>query len=310
MNMEAVNTAPAVRNRMRKPLAQKFYLCALWFLGSVFLFAAFSKILDFQQFLINLEPYGIGGHALQLLIAILVIAIEILLAVCIIAGGRPAFALLAACALLTVFGFETMMHWSALKGSQCGCFGPLSSSSPGTSLFHQGAAFVVTAGLFFTTRRHPGLTPRTKMRVWVCAFIFTMALLGGLIVQPARTNAQIEEPQGIQARALLSATCPHCRQVAGNIGSLQTAVGAPKLKVYIGAESKEEIEEFLRTTGAHLDYIPVTFRQLRSMSLQVPAIQITRNGKIIKNWIGGMPSVAEVQSAITEESKVAVKALN
>jgi hypothetical protein len=307
MSMEDVNSAPAVRNRMRKHLVQTIYVCALGALGGMFLFAAFSKILDFQQFLANLGTYGIGSHALQLPVAIMVIAIEILLALCIMAGGRPAFALLAACGLLTVFGLETMMHWSDLKGSQCGCFGPLSSSSPGTSLFHQGIAFIVAAGLFFAAKRHPGFTPRTNTRVWVCAFIFTMVLLGGMIVQPARTNAQIGEQQGIQVRGLLSATCPHCRQVAGEVGSLQTAVGSPKLKVYIGAESREEIDAFLRTTGVHIDYIPVTFRQLRSMSLQVPAIQITRDGKIIKNWTGDMPSVTEIQSAVAEENNMAVR---
>lgn len=307
MRMEAVNTAPAVRKGIRRHWVQAIYVCTLWFLGGMFLFAAFSKILDFQQFLTNLGSYGIGSHALQLPIAIVVTVIEILLALCIMAVGRPAFALLAACGLLTVFGLETMMHWSALKGTQCGCFGPLSSSSPGTSLFHQGIAFVMAAGLFFTARRHPGLTPRTKTRAWVCAFIFSIALLGGLIVQPIRTNAQIREQQGIQVRALLSATCPHCRHVAGEVASLQTAVDAPKLNVYIGAESKEEIEEFLRTTGAHIDYIPVTFRQLKSMSLQVPAIQITRDGKIIKNWTGGMPPVTEIQNAVAEENNRAVR---
>jgi uncharacterized membrane protein YphA (DoxX/SURF4 family) len=297
-----VHKQPASPDAEPKRSAHVLCLCLLWALGCTFLFAAFSKLLGFQQFLATLDSYGVGSHAFQLLTGTGVLAAEILLGACMVAGWRPRLALLGICALLLLFITETMVHWSALAAVQCGCFGPLSSSAPGRSLVHQGVLLVLATSLLMVIRRYPGLVQqKPPLKIWMGICGVAASLLLGLFVQPGRASAHMADVPDIQVRAVLSATCSHCRQVAADIRSLQLSADPGAFKVYIGGETSEEIADFLTATGVHLDYVPVTFRQLQRMSAHVPAVQITRNGEVVRNWVGGLPSATEVQTALAEQ---------
>lgn len=84
---------------------------------------------------------------------------------------------------------------------------------------------------------------------------------------------------------------------AREIGLLHRNVDPLGFTIYLGAQSNAEIEDFIKTTGVHLNYVPVTFRQLQSMSSRVPAVQIVSHGEIAGNWIGEMPSADEIRRA-------------
>jgi hypothetical protein len=297
-----MQTEAARRPTAPKPLAKVLCLSAIWVLASIFLFAAFTKLFDFPQFLANLAPYGIERHTFQVLAGWGILVAEVLLGISLLTGWRPKLALLGILTMLLLFMTETLIHRSALTGTQCGCFGPLSASSPGSSLVHQGVTALLATAVGIVVYRRPGVAQnRVSTRAWMGASAVTVALLTAFFLQPGGSSAQVADGAGIQVRAVLSATCSHCQQMAAGIALLQSGTPSPRLKVYIGADSREQIDDFLAGTQVHLDYVPVTFRQLRNMSTRVPAVQVTRNGEVIRNWVGELPSPAEIQSVVAQE---------
>lgn len=281
------------------PVLSIMYSCGLGILGGLFLFASLSKVLDFQQFLQGLALYGIRSHTWQELTGIAVIFLEVILGTWVLLGQRVKLPLQGALALLLLFALETSIHWSALKGASCGCFGPLSSDGPGASLLHQSLALLIVSGLFLVNHHFPRLREQGRgLRTGVGILAVTAGILYGFIIHPPSSIAQVGDANGIQVRAVLSASCSHCREVAKEVGLLQKQIDSSKFTIYLGAQTSEEIDDFIRTSGANLTYVPVTFRQLQSMSTSVPAIQIVVHGEIVRNWVGEMPSAAEVRTAL------------
>lgn len=286
----------------KKPLklnpAVAMYLAGAWVLGATFLFAAVSKTFYFQEFADNLAIYGIKNHGLQLALGSAVIGAEFLLGTALFFSERTKSALLCACALLALFATETLGHWSGLQNSQCGCFGPLSSSGPGMSLLHQAVLLVIgVAALIAAPLQSQTIVQSRFLRIGLSSIVIMAAAIYSFAAHPAG-NIRLADQRGLQVRAVLSATCPHCRAMARQVYLLQQQVKQSPFVIYLGAQSNEEINNFNTAAGVHLQYVPVTFRQLQSLSRQVPAIQIVKNGEIVKDWVGEVPSAAEVDSAV------------
>lgn len=270
----------------------------LCLLGVVFIFAAVTKAVYFQSFIDSLAAYGIHAHGLQVPLGNGLILFELLLGVSVVAGWQVRRALQSMCALLVFFILETVVHWSALQSVQCGCFGPLSATGPGMSMVHEGLILLVAFLLLKLLFRVGMPTAWHAGRMWATLGLVAAALVYSVVVHPPQASGVIHRGPGLEVRVVLSATCAHCRQLAGNVQSLQQQMHSPEVTIYLGAQTSDEIDDFVKTTGVQLVYVPVTFRQLQQMSSSVPAVQIVRNGAILKNWIGEVPSLGELQSAL------------
>jgi hypothetical protein len=191
-----------------------------------------------------------------------------------------------------------VVHWSALQSAQCGCFGPLSATSPAMSMMHEAAILLVVFFLLKGLSRGGMPAPTHTGRVWATLGLVAAALGYSVVIHPPQAGGVVHRGPGLEVRVVLSATCAHCRQLAGNVQSLQQQLHSPEVTIYLGAQTSDEIDDFMKTTGVHLVYVPVTFRQLQQMSPSVPAVQILSNGAILQNWVGEVPSAGELQSAL------------
>jgi methylamine utilization protein MauE len=132
-------------------------------------------------------PVGLPIRA----VCIAVPAIEVLTAVLLLLA--PATGLLAAAALLGVFGGGVLLLSRRAQGKDCGCFGTLLPSRIGRGLAVRNlllAALAAVAGLLAGGATVPGLSPPA---------ILLFALLGALLVlggEARRTSQLLRRPAG------------------------------------------------------------------------------------------------------------------
>ena len=132
-------------------------------------------------------PVGLPIRA----VCIAVPAIEVLTAVLLLLA--PATGLLAAAALLGVFGGGVLLLSRRAQGKDCGCFGTLLPSRIGRGLAVRNlllAAVAAVAGLLAGRATVPGLSPPA---------ILLFALLGALLVlggEARRTSQLLRRPAG------------------------------------------------------------------------------------------------------------------
>lgn len=82
------------------------------------------------------------------------------------------------------------------------------------------------------------------------------------------------------------------------VRALATALGAAKVRIYIGATDDREIRDFLSKANLHTDYVPITMRQLSQMTDRVPRVLALRGGTMVKEWMGAVPSPSELRDQI------------
>lgn len=272
-----------------------------WLLGLLFITAAGLKALEFASFVQQIERYGLIPRSLGTSAGVAVILAEAVLGMCCLLRFRTGAALWGVCALLATFLVATAARWSSLAGTNCGCFGSVSTGGPGAVLLHGSFLLAVAAGLILLRRRAAGHTSYRGFRAAtgvIAAFLIMFA------VQPSATSLPRVGPREEGLRVFMSATCSKCMGEAGKAKELAESPAMVPVHVFIGADFKRQVEDFLKGAGVELEYTPLTFPQLAREARQVPTTQLFRGGKLLREWVGRVPNPEEVRGLLATGSDV------
>lgn len=266
-----------------------------WLLGLLFITAGALKALEFNAFVQQVARYRLVPDSLSAVAASLLIAAETLLGAFCVAGFRLGTALRGMAALIAVFVVATVVRWGSLVGTSCGCFGSVSTGGPGSVLLHGLVLIAVAVGLILLARGTAGPLPYRGFRLATGA---AAALLITFAVQPSATSVAKVQPGESLVRIFMSATCPKCRSEVGRVRELAEGQSLAPVRLFIGAETKQQIQDFVSAAGEGLEYTPLTFPQLSRETGHVPTVQFFRDGKLLKEWVGHVPTVDEFREAL------------
>ncbi len=179
-------------------------------LGAIFIWAAASKIVDPETFIVGIENYGLIPKALAVPLGYGLPWVELLAGFCLVAGIFPRIAGAVCAVLMAVFVVavvSVLMRPVEARPESCACFGPgdtLSWWTPVRDLLLLGLSLIVTLshhrafrldGLLFMKAVSGKVSARRARRQriqgWVLTFasfgvllIFIFQVLGGITVAP------------------------------------------------------------------------------------------------------------------------------
>jgi uncharacterized membrane protein YphA (DoxX/SURF4 family) len=286
---------------LSEPARRRILLFELWLLGIIFTAAACLKAIDIDSFERQITRYNLASPKLAAQIAISIVLIEAVLGLCCIVGFQVKRALWGIVTLLSLFVVATALRWNVLQGTDCSCFGTTIGGGPGSVIWHNALLLFLTANLIFFLRK--GAIQYSFRWVWVtiaAAVVFTALFFG----QPHSVNGLLSRDAVAEdhIRVFLSATCKTCQKSVGKVLEITRCSDLPPVRVFIGAQSESQISDLLKDERKDVNYIPVTFSQLAREAQQVPTIQVLRDGKVVKEWVGEVPSLGEVKQAVVDIS--------
>jgi hypothetical protein len=270
-----------------------------WLLGLVFVVAAGLKALDIGAFLQQINRYQLIPPDLTSATGITLILVEAILGICCLAGFQARKVLYGMIILLMLFFVATALRWSLLKGTNCGCFGSISTGGPGMVLLHGLLLISLASGAVAMIGKPARPLPFRWFRA-MSGFIAAFLII--FIAQPASTSPSQIAPKEDQLRVFMSATCSKCISEVGMVQKLAGSSEVPPVELFIGADYQQQITDFFRKGNAELKYIPLTYPQLGRVTDQVPKVQLFHAGKVLKEWIGHVPSQEEIREALTANS--------
>ena len=142
---------------LKSPIYRSFYTLARIFLGGVFLWACWDKILDPQAFARAIGNYHIVPLAIGNLAALILPWIELVCGICLIINRWTRGSALIVSALMVVFIGALGYDIYAGVDVSCGCF-TLDEQAPGNMWFYlaRDSAFLALAiGVMYRPRRQP-----------------------------------------------------------------------------------------------------------------------------------------------------------
>ena len=284
--------------RVAQAVRERAFTWGTWLLGIIFLISASLKGTNVGSFVEEVARYRLVSSVFHLPLALAIIAAEAFLGAACLLDLSTRKALRGILGLLSVFAAATVWRWPLLQGRNCNCFGSILGGGPGDVLRHDlvlgclVGALVVIAGK--TPARHPAWRQRAVLGVLVTGVVIT------LVAQKSRARSPqgSVSPAAYEVRVLLSARCAHCLESAGKVRALASTLGAANVRIYIGGTNDLEIRDFLSKANLHTDCVPITMRQLSQMTDRVPRVQGLRGGRVVKEWIGAVPSPAELRDQI------------
>lgn len=274
-----------------------------WLLGLLFVVAAGLKALEFAAFVQQVERYRLIPESLSTSAAGGLILAEAALGVFCLVGFQTGKALWGMCGLLALFIVATSARWGSLVGTDCACFGSASTGGPGAVLLHGSLMLGVAGGLIFLRRGAEAATPYRRFRA---AAGVTAAVLITFAVQPTATPLSQTVPRGDALRVFMSATCSKCMSEASRVKNLSASPAAAPVQVFIGADFDRQIKDFLKGAGVDLEYTPLTFPQLAREARHVPTVQLFHGGKLLREWVGRVPSPEEVRELLTTDPGITI----
>ncbi len=278
---------------------------ALWCVGVVFLAAALLKAIDVESFTQQLARYDLLPPTFLSAAAFSIIIAELVLGGCCLVGYAIRSALWGIILMLSLFVISTVWRWSALQGTDCNCFGTLFAGGPQAVLWHN-AVLIPLTGLLLLIRRggvHPA--PFRWLRT-SAGLIAVFALM--FFAQPiAERSSALTIGEGEdQLRVLLSATCQSCAHSAAQVQELVSHIQSPAVRLFIGAQYEDQINDFLKNNQLDAAYTPLTFSQLAREVEQVPTVRLIQGGQVIKEWTAQVPSVEEVKQALSATTQTTI----
>lgn len=285
--------------RVTEPTRSKIVGLGTWLLGLLFIAAASLKALEFNAFVQQIERYQIVPTSMAATAAGCLIVAEALLGAFCVAGFQLGKALRGMIALLAIFVVATLVRWGSLVGTNCGCFGSVATGGPGSVLLHGLVLITFAVALILLIGRGTGATPYRGFRM---ASGIVAAVIITFVAQPPATSLAKVQPGESVVRVFMSATCPKCRSEVGLVRELAQGQSSAPVRLFIGAETKEQIQDFVNAAGDGLEYTPLTFPQLSRETGHVPTVQFFRDGKLFKEWVGHVPTAEEFGEALSVDA--------
>ena len=194
-----------------------------------------------------------------------------------------------------LLGAAGVWRWAG----SCGCVVRLPAAA-----WVESAAMVVGAAAWLLAvlagRAVP--TPRVRFKGGA-AGVLAAALLVGINAVPFHggdAQAAAAPGTGVQLRIFLSATCPHCLANAPRVRELAASADLGPAAIFLGANSKEEIDTFFSNAGVTFDYVPLTMSQLGDRSPTVPRTELAAGDRILAEWRESVPGLDEVRAQIAK----------
>lgn len=270
-----------------------------WLLGVIFVAAAALKALDIGTFLQQIKRYQLIPPDLTSVTGITLILIEAILGICCLAGFQARKALYGMIILLMLFFAATALRWSLLKGTNCGCFGSISTGGPGMVLLHALLLLSLTGGAVAMIGKPARPLPFRWFRA-ISGFIVGFLII--FVAQSASTPPSQISPKEDQLRVFMSATCSKCISEVSMVQKLADSSEVPPVELFVGADYQQQITDFFRKGNAELRYTSLTHPQLGRETDQVPKVQLFHAGKVLKEWIGHVPSQEEIREVLAANS--------
>lgn len=283
-------------------------------LGGIFLAAGVLKSLDVAEFAHEIATYGLFGKDVAALAAPLVIAIEITLAVALLAGFRARAAAVAVGGLLVVFMALEGYGMAHGRTESCGCFGAYVQRTPkqviGEDALFLLLAVVAAAGLGAWRPRRGGLAAACVIVAAGGSSLFALAsprLPIDRLVTSLRVGRSVEE-LGIAAKlpadaahgdllvALLDVADPEAKETATQLNALADSPGHPRV-VALTPSSEQEQAAFLWQAYPAFDVIPVDRPLLKKLYRRLPLYFLVRDGRVARVFRGPRPPDAGLLSS-------------
>lgn len=285
-------------------------------LGAMFLVSGGAKVVDLASFVREFSAYGIiTGQSLALVSAWGLLAFELALGAALVAGWRLRHSLLAAAGLMVVFIVAVLWAWQAGTTEDCGCFGSLVKRSPKEALVEDVLILAVIALSWFAVRKVPsvGSLPRfLPVAAAGLAGIFLPFAFGfspSAVLNPPPPGSQLpaivlsapnfpDLHKGDYLLFIMETGCDHCRSDIPAVFEIAREPGLPQV-VALCPDSPREVSAFVSLFAPPFSLFSVSRQEFSALLGSAPATPRylrVRDGRILKNWDGQAPSIAELSA--------------
>lgn len=291
-----MNSLEVYDTQLSESAKRRIVLFLSWLLGVTFTVAASLKAIGIESFSQQIARYNLAPSNFALPLAISVILLEAFLGISCIIGFYPPKALWGMVILLGLFVSATVFRWDLLQGTNCRCLGDFIVGGPKSVLWHNGLLILLAGSLIAIMRR---TTIQWHSLRWLRTAAGVVAVITAMfIARPLSVKTSLAPPSEDEVRIFLSTTCKHCQESAGKVRELVNGSEMPPVRVFIGAQYQQQINDFLKNGNLDVDYIPLTFSQLAHQAEHVPTVRVFHGGKVVKEWIGDVPSLEEVRQSL------------
>ena len=265
-------------------------------LGAVFLLAGVLKMVDVADFARTTAGYGLIGAKLAVVAAPVMIAIEIALAVALLAGYRTRAT--AALTGMLLVAFVALEGWGMAHGrtESCGCFGAYVQRTP-LEVILEDVGFLALAVMAIAF-----LGPweaRRRRYAAAAVLVATVAALGLALASPLlpidpwvtrlAVGRTVEEmgigsklPPEVQENgfvALLDLTDPVSKEASAALNDLAAAPGLPKV-IALTPSSETEYTAFLWEAYPGFDVVTADPPLLKRLYRRLPLYFRLRSGRV------------------------------
>lgn len=297
----------------RTELAGRFAaLC----LGVMFLVSGGAKAADLASFVREFSAYGIiTGQPLALVSAWGLLALELALGAALVAGWRLRQSLSAAAALMLLFVVAVLWAWQAGTTEDCGCFGSLVKRSPKEALVEDVLILAVVGLSWLAVRGVPSFRSLPRFLIVVSAGlagIFLPLAFGfspSAVLYPPLPGTPLpaivlsapNSPdlyKGDYLLFIMETGCDHCRSDIPAVYEIAREPGLPQV-VALCPDGPREVSAFVSLFAPPFSIFSVSrqeFSALLGGAPSTPRYLRVREGRILKNWDGRAPSIAELSA--------------
>jgi len=279
-------------------------------LGGIFLAAGALKIVDVAEFARQTASYGLVGNRLAAILAPGLIALEIALAVALLAGWRLRPAAIAT-GLLLLF-FIALEGWGIVQGrtESCGCFGAYVQRTPREVILED---LLFTALAVIVVFCLGAWEPRRPRRAATIVAVATVAALGLAIASPllpidpwvtGLAVGRTIEDLGLEGRipaeaqenglvAILDLVDPASKEAAEALNQLAATPGLPKV-VALTPSSEAEHAAFMWQAYPAFDLLTADRPLLKKLYRRLPLYFLVRSGRVVAIYPGSRPPAADL----------------
>lgn len=285
-------------------------------LGVMFLVSGGAKVVDLSSFVREFSAYGIiTGQPLALVSAWGLLALELALGAALVAGWRLRHSLYAAAALMLLFIVAVLWAWQAGTTEDCGCFGSLVKRSPSEGLVEDLAILAVIAISWLCVRKAPSDGSLPRFLVVVAAGLagiflpFAFGFSPSAVLNPPLPGAPLpafvlsapnspDLHKGDYLLFVMETGCDHCRSDIPAVNEIARTPGLPQV-VALCPNSPAEVVRFVSLFAPPFSLFMVSqqdFSALLGSAPTTPRYLLVRDGRILKNWDGRAPTIAELSA--------------
>ncbi len=298
----------------RKPIAPKLSPLQRWgpvVLGTLFVVAGGSKLLDPWTFYTALPGYGISGP-IRSLVAALVPAIEVVLGVALMARWGVRQTSMVAGGFLTLFMVAIAAGWSMGTLDECGCFGALLERSPGEALAIDALFLALAVAVWRGVGADGG-----PLEGWHKALMGAMAVVGvgitlsllqtgpsgvraAMAAAPSPEMRSVDLSTGEHLLYLFHHECPHCAEMSPRVAEYTRDAALPPVVGFTFLTSQRQIDAYRDKYDLRIPVQNLQGNQFTRITGEgsVPQLVFVRDGEIVTHWLGLLPAATELSGLL------------